>query len=70
MRKYELQVMTVTRVDQSPMNPQRWCLTLTCGHEVWITSRRRPKGMKAECQCCPAVALERHAAIQNSGGSR
>jgi len=42
----------VTRVDQSPMNRLRWLLTLACGHEVWITSRSRPRRAKSACPTC------------------
>lgn len=48
-KKAAAQIMTVRRVDQSPLNKQRWCLTLSCGHEVWITSKSRPKRMKVPC---------------------
>jgi hypothetical protein len=53
------QVMTVQRVDQSPMNAKRWCLTLSCGHEVWVTANRKPARMKAECERCLMVEAER-----------
>ena len=46
------QIMTVRRVDRSPINPKRWCLTLSCGHEAWITAIRRPQRMKMECARC------------------
>lgn len=52
----KLPVMTVRRVDQSPMNAQRWCLTLSCGHEIWVTSKTRPQRMKAPCPECPRVS--------------
>lgn len=48
-------IMTVQRVDQSPMNPKRWCLTLSCRHEVWVTANSKPKRMKAKCDVCPKV---------------
>ncbi len=40
----------VVRIDQSPMNAKRWCLELDCGHEVWITSTRRPTNKKFLCR--------------------
>jgi hypothetical protein len=52
-------VQTVRRVDQSPMNGQRWCLTLTCNHEVWVTSSSCPKRSKMACPKCPMVAGEK-----------
>lgn len=50
------QEMTVQRVDRSPMNPKRWCLTLSCGHEVWVTSKSKPTRMKAMCDTCKEPA--------------
>ena len=44
---------TVVRSDQSPMNERRWCVELSCGHETWLTSARRPKvGKAVECAVC------------------
>ena len=43
---------TVTRIDQSPMNAQRWCLQLSCGHEEWLTAKRKPKKEKFRCSRC------------------
>lgn len=54
-REFKLQIFTVQRADQSPMNPKRWCLTLSCGHEVWVTANRKPTRMKAECDRCQRV---------------
>lgn len=45
--------MAVLRVDRSPMNPSRWALTLSCGHEVWVTSAQRPKRKTSPCATCP-----------------
>jgi hypothetical protein len=42
----------VVRIDPSPMNLTRWCLTLECGHEVWITCKGRPKNKKTSCEKC------------------
>lgn len=50
-----LQIKTVQRVDQSPMNRYNWCLTLSCGHEVWVIAKRKPQRMKAACERCPKV---------------
>lgn len=52
---HKLQVFTVQRVTQSPMNPLRWSLTLNCGHEVWVTAKRKPQRMKVACERCPKV---------------
>ena len=45
---------SVSRVDQSPMNPKRWCITMDCGHETWVTRERgKPKASgKAFCEKC------------------
>ena len=48
-----LPVKAVTRVDRSPMNPIRWCLTLECGHEEWINSKSKPKRQLQGCTRCP-----------------
>lgn len=48
-------VQRVERAVQSPMNPLRWCLELECGHECWVTQKKRPTVRKAECPdagCC------------------
>lgn len=44
--------METKRIDQSPMNPQRWCITLSCGHEIWVTCAREPKRKKYPCPAC------------------
>jgi hypothetical protein len=40
----------VVRADQSPMNEKRWCLTLACGCEVWVTSGFKPLSLWAKCE--------------------
>lgn len=51
---------TITRVDRSPMNPQRWSLTLECGHERWVTGKTKPKSKTAQClECTDAVLTGR-----------
>ena len=47
---------TIKRVDRSPLNERRWCLTLACGHETWITSRCRPRMKDVICVECKAKA--------------
>lgn len=44
----------VVRIDFSPMNAQRWLVLLACGHDTWVTSKRRPKFTKLECPTCEA----------------
>lgn len=45
----------VVRVDQSPMNPVRWCLGLDCGHEEYVTAKRRPVRSSHPCGACKAA---------------
>jgi len=42
----------VVRVTRSPMNAQRWCLELECGHEAWVTAKSEPKRASADCSQC------------------
>ena len=42
-------VCDVISVHQSPMNPKRWCLGLSCGHDQWVTATRRPQSRTAKC---------------------
>jgi hypothetical protein len=39
----------VLRVTLSPLNNRRWCLGLACGHELWVTAKRRPTRRTAVC---------------------
>jgi hypothetical protein len=51
-------MVAVVRMDVSPMNPKRWCLTLARGHEVWVTSERKPKLATVDaCSTCRGKAL-------------
>ena len=45
-------VRKVARIDQSPMNETRWCLTLECKHEVWMTAKNRPARENMRCEQC------------------
>ena len=45
---------SVKRIDRSPMNPDRWCYELECGHEVWVTAKRKPKRLTIHCPTCKA----------------
>ena len=53
----------VTRIDQSPMNAQRWCLQLSCGHEEWITAKRRPNKETFRCSRCEPRKLTPNAVV-------
>lgn len=46
-----LGVSEIRRATQSPLNPVRWCCDLSCGHEQWVTSKRRPK-RNLQCEDC------------------
>ena len=54
----------ILRIDQSPMNPKRWCLELACGHEAWITTVRRPTRKSAVCYDCRAPTEGENEAMQ------
>ena len=43
---------SVESVKQSPMNALRWCLQLDCGHDEWVTAKRRPTRNTAPCGTC------------------
>lgn len=45
----------VTAVRQSPLNAMRWNLELACGHEVWVSAKRKPKRKRQECHPCTAA---------------
>lgn len=51
-----LEKRIVTDVFRSPMNPLRWLLTLSCGHETWVTSKARPSRREAACAYCPPAS--------------
>jgi hypothetical protein len=45
-------LVRINRIDQSPTNVLRWCLELACGHEAWVTARRRPQRSTCRCPQC------------------
>lgn len=52
MAAFGVPKVSVVRVNQSPMNPKRWCLTLSCKHEMWVTATKRPARKTAYCHKC------------------
>lgn len=44
--------IAVLRIDRSPMNAKRWTLSLSCGHEVWVTATKKPARKTAKCPTC------------------
>lgn len=42
----------VIHVKQSPLNPQRWCCDLDCGHDQWVTAKKRPTRKTLACDKC------------------
>lgn len=42
----------VLKVTQAPLNKLQWCCSLHCGHDVWVTAKRRPKGQNLACPKC------------------
>jgi hypothetical protein len=45
----------VLRAVQSPMNAERWCLDLACGHEIWVSAKRQPRAKRV---CCPVCSTK------------
>lgn len=45
-------MVSVLYVTQSPMNKQQWLLQLACGHDVWVTSKGKPKRKDIDCTKC------------------
>lgn len=33
----------------SALSKQRWIITLSCGHQIWIVRRKRPMAKKLAC---------------------
>jgi hypothetical protein len=50
--------------------PNRWCLDLACGHEVFVTSKDRPATTTARCFSCEQGPEPKHPADyhQDDGG--
>lgn len=42
----------IESVKQSPMNALRWCCQLDCGHDEWVTAKRRPTRKTIKCSKC------------------
>jgi hypothetical protein len=42
----------VIDVSQSPMNALRWLVKLECGHEAWLTRKKKPAQAKYTCLTC------------------
>ena len=42
----------VVSATQSPMNALRWSLSLSCGHDVWVTSKSKPTRKLWLCARC------------------
>lgn len=49
----------VVDVHRSPANRLRWCLTLSCGHGLWITAKRQPQRKTAYCERCGEEAVKK-----------
>lgn len=47
----------VSNVKQSPLNPRLWNLSLSCGHDLWMTAKGKPRRRLAHCPRCAALAL-------------
>lgn len=36
----------------SPLNPKQWNVSLECGHDIWVTTKRKPRMKSAYCIKC------------------
>ncbi len=56
----------VERATKSPLNASRWCLSLSCGHEKWVTSKSKPKTQFVVCDPCSEGELRQAATGRRS----
>lgn len=42
----------IESVKVSPLNEHRWRLHLDCGHDAWVTAKRRPTRSTIVCPSC------------------
>jgi hypothetical protein len=57
--EHKISLRQVVRVNQSPMNPLRWCIELSCRHEVWVTRKSKPKVKVMSCAECATEQREK-----------
>lgn len=43
---------SVVRVTPSPLSSLKWILDLSCGHDVWVTSKSKPTRKLWLCEKC------------------
>ena len=43
---------SVVAVTRSPLNVLRWNLSLSCGHDVWVTAKNQPTRRLWVCADC------------------
>lgn len=48
----------VDRWKVSPLNAQRWNATLDCGHDLWVTNKRKPTTPRIMCPRCTEANRE------------
>lgn len=53
----------IETVKQSPLNPKQWCCQLDCGHDQWITAKRRPTRHTLLCDRCVRMENERRRSL-------
>lgn len=51
-------IRNVLSAKVSPLNPRQWNCSLDCGHDVWVTSKRRPTRKRLRCPRCPDESRE------------
>lgn len=57
----------VIRASQSPLNKLQWLCELDCGHEQWVTSKRKPRVVECSAQHSmhvdSAIAVDGHVGL-------
>lgn len=57
---------SVVSVKQSPLNRLQWCLTLSCGHDLWVTAKGKPRRKRTRCERCENAEKTRFAPFDPS----
>jgi len=57
----------INSIKQSPVNYLRWCCSLECGHDQWITAKQKPTRKLMRCQCCDRIVARYHGDIDGDG---
>ena len=58
----------VLQIKQSPLNVQRWCCILDCGHDQWITQKQKPTRKTLVCERCNQLVAVYHGDVDGDCG--